>query len=73
MDHEERAELVTRLFAMMTSKLEDAAGEAGDGQRKDCDSREQIERADRVEMAARDAGLLAEAAAAILRCPPEQG
>lgn len=71
MDHEERAELVSRLFALMTSKLEDGAGEAADGQGKGQDDAEQIARAERIEMAVRDIGLLAEAAAAILRgsCP----
>lgn len=67
MDHEECAELVSRLFASMTSKLEDAAGEAVDGQGRGRDDREQIGRAERIELTARDVGLLAEAAAAILR------
>ena len=67
MDRDERAELVSRLFALMTSKLEDAAGEALDGQGKGKDDREQISRAERIEMAARDVSLLAEATAALLR------
>jgi hypothetical protein len=32
MDEEERADLVARLFVLMTCKLEDAAGDAADGQ-----------------------------------------
>lgn len=72
MDHEERAELVSRLFALMTGKLEDAAGDASEGQGKDHDAREQIARAERIELAARDIGLLAEAAAAVLRPPSDQ-
>ena len=67
MDHEERAELVSRLFALMTGKLEDAAGEAAEGQGNDCDTSEKIACAERIEAAARDVGLLAEAAAAVLR------
>ncbi len=72
MDAEERSELVSRLFALMTSKLEDAAGEAADGQGKARDDREQIARAERVETIARDIGMLAEAAAALLRCTTRQ-
>ena len=67
MDPDERAELVSRLFALMTSKLEDAAGEAVDGQGKGKDDREQISRAEQIETAAKDVGLLAEATAALLR------
>ena len=67
MDREERAELVARLFANIMSKLEDAASEACDCQGRDRDDREQIARAERIEMAARDVGLLAEVTAAILR------
>ncbi|WP_016745731.1 hypothetical protein [Rhizorhabdus wittichii] len=72
MDREERAELVTRLFALMTGKLEDAAGGASEGQGRDRDAREQIACAERIESAARDVGLLAEAAAAGLRLPSDQ-
>lgn len=72
MDREERAELVSRLFGLMTEKLEDAAGDASEGQGKDRDARKQIARAERIELAARDIGLLAEAAAAVLRCPSDQ-
>jgi len=32
MDEEERAELIRRLFAVMTGKLEDAAADASEGQ-----------------------------------------
>jgi hypothetical protein len=67
MDHEEQAELVARLFALMTGKLEDAASEAAEGQDKGRDDREQIARAERVAAAARDVGLLAEAAGVVLR------
>lgn len=67
MDTEERSDLVSRLFALITSKLEDAAGEAADGQGQGRDDREQIARAERIEVIARDACLLAEAAAAVLR------
>ncbi|QTH21585.1 hypothetical protein HRJ34_25290 [Rhizorhabdus wittichii] len=70
MDEEERADLVARLFVLMTCKLEDAAGDAADGQGKGRQPREQIARADRIELIARDIGLLAEAAAAILREQP---
>lgn len=52
MDHEERAELVSRLFALMTGKLEDAAGDASEGQGKNRDSHEQVARAERIELAA---------------------
>lgn len=67
MDRDECAELVSRLFALMTSKLEDAAGEAAEGQGKGKEDREQIIRAERIETTARDVGLLAEATAAVLR------
>ena len=67
MDQEERADLVAMLFALMTSKLEDAAHEAMEGQRKGLEESDQIARAERIEMASRDIGLLAEAVAAILR------
>ena len=67
MDRDERAELVSRLFALMTSKLEDAVGEAVDGQGKGKEDREQISRAERIEMVSRDVSLLAEATAAVLR------
>jgi hypothetical protein len=67
MNHEERAELVARLFALMTGKLEDAAGEAVEGQDKDRDDREQIARAELIELIARDVGVLAEAAGVLLR------
>ena len=67
MDRDECADLVSRLFALMTSKLEDAAGEAVDGQRKGKEDREQISRAERIEMVSRDVSLLAEATAAVLR------
>lgn len=67
MDREERADLVARLFVLMTCKLEDAAGDAVDGQGKGGEAAEQVARADRIELIARDLGLLAEAAAAILR------
>ena len=73
MDRDERAELVSRLFALMTSKLEDAAREAVDGQGKGRDVREQIIRAERIETAARDIGLLAEATAAVLRTATAEG
>ncbi|WP_084691236.1 hypothetical protein [Sphingomonas sp. SRS2] len=67
MDQEERAELVTRIFARITSKLEDAAADAMEGQSKEANEREQIARAERIETSARDIQLMAEAAAAILR------
>ena len=67
MDAEERSELVSRLFALMTGKLEDAAGEAADGQGRAGVDHEQIARAERLEIIARDVGLLAEAVAAVLR------
>lgn len=67
MDQQERAELATRIFAALTSKLEDAAGDAADGQSSSAPAAEQIARAERIELVARDIGLLAEAAAAILR------
>ncbi len=73
MDQEDHIELVSRLFALMTSKLEDAAGDAAEGQGKGRDVYEQIARAERIEIAARDAGLLAEAVAALLRSPMDQG
>ncbi len=67
MDAEECTELVSRLFALMTSKFEDAAGEAADGQGKGRDDSEQIARAERIELVARDISLMAEATAAVLR------
>lgn len=67
MDQQERIELVTRIFAVLTSKLEDAAGDAADGQSSSEQPADQIARAERIELVARDVGLLAEAAAAILR------
>lgn len=67
MNQEERAELVTRMFALMTAKLEDAATDALDGQSKAQSELDQIVRAERIELLARDIGLIAEAAAAVLR------
>jgi pseudouridine-5'-phosphate glycosidase len=67
MNQEERTELVTRMFAVMTMKLEDAAGEAVEGQAHGLPRPEQIARAERIEAIARDVGLIAEAAAALLR------
>lgn len=67
MDAEERAALIGRLFAVMTSKLEDACSDAVDGQSKSTAEGEQIARAERIEYIARDIGLIAEAAAAVLR------
>lgn len=67
MDSAERTDLVRRLFALMTIKLEDAVSEAADGQRADQSGTQQIAHADAVELFARDVGLLAESAAAIAR------
>ncbi len=67
MTHDERAELVRRLFVLMTIKLEDAAGEAAAGQAAGQNSAEQIARAEGVELLMRDVGLVAERAAAIAR------
>ena len=67
MDAQERADLVARMFATMTGKLEDAAAEAVDGQAAGQEARDQISRAERIEMAVRDIGLMAEATSAILR------
>lgn len=66
MDSGERSELVRRLFALMTAKLEDAAGEASDGQGAGHSDLNQIGRANEIELLVRDVRLLAEAAAAIL-------
>ena len=41
-NQEERVELVTRLLALMTGELGDAAGETVEDQGKDLDSDEQI-------------------------------
>lgn len=70
MDQEERTDLVARLFALMTSKLEDAAHEAMEGQSSGSEQSDQTARAERIEIASRDIGLLAEAVAAILRSQP---
>lgn len=67
MDGQERNELVRRLFSLMTAKLEDAATEAVEGQGAHQEASRQIARAERIEIMARDVGLLAEGAAAILR------
>lgn len=72
MDRDERAELVTRLFALMTSKLEDAAADAMQGQSGIAVERDQIKRAERIELLARDVGLIAESTAAIIRPRPER-
>ncbi|WP_340318016.1 hypothetical protein [Rhizorhabdus argentea] len=62
MDIEERAELVRRLFSLMTAKLEDAASEAVDGQGTTQSHHDQIVRADRVERKrGREAALHADA------------
>ncbi len=67
MDNQERDELVRRLFSLMTAKLEDAAGEAAEGQGPEQDDMLQVARADRIEILARDVGVLAESVAAIVR------
>lgn len=72
MEAEERSELVSRLFALMTAKLEDAAADAVEGQGRGQMEGDQISRAERVEVIARDVGILAESAAAILRTSPAE-
>ena len=67
MGSQERNELVRRLFALMTAKLEDGAAEAVEGQAADQDIARHIACAHRIELIARDVGVLAESAAAILR------
>ena len=73
MDQEERAELVARLFAQMTGKLEDEAHEAAEGQRKGQHAREQIARVERLEILAIDVCFLRKQSPRFCaRRPPEQ-
>lgn len=67
MDEEERRELVSRLFALMTGKLEDAAGLAAEGQGTRAETRDLISRAERIESIAQEAAVLAEAVGAIVK------
>jgi hypothetical protein len=65
MDAEERAELVSRLFALITAKLEDAAGRAVEGQSAQTDLAAKSELAGDMRSVAEELLVLAEAVAAI--------
>lgn len=65
MDDEARRDLLRRLFAAMTAKLEDAAGDAAEGQGHSLAMIAFVALAHKIRAAAEEAALLAEAAAAI--------
>ncbi|QTH20107.1 hypothetical protein HRJ34_17305 [Rhizorhabdus wittichii] len=65
METEDDSELLRRLFALMTMKLEDAATEAVDGQGAQRPPSAQIARATRVAVLSSEIHILAEAVMAI--------
>ena len=61
MDEDERRDLVSRLFSLMTAKLEDAAALAAEGQGTSGSSERLVALADQIRAGAEEAALLAEA------------
>jgi hypothetical protein len=73
MDDDERCDLVSRLFAVMTADLEDAAALAVDGQGTDVEQDHRLKLAASVHDVAQRTAVIADAAAAILeRLPSSQ-
>ena len=60
MDEDERRDLISRLFALMTSKLEDAAALAAEGQGTSGSAERLNPLADQIRAGAEEAALLAE-------------
>jgi hypothetical protein len=69
MDETERQELISRLFALLTAKLEDAAGVAAEGQGRGIDSPALMALATSVREAAQEVHTLADALAVIASQP----
>jgi len=62
---EDRDDLISRLFAMLTAKLENCAADAASGQGRGHDQRLLTELADRVQNVCEEIGLVAEATKAL--------
>jgi hypothetical protein len=60
MDEDERRDLISRLFSLMTAKLEDAAALAAEGQGTSGGSERLVSLANQVRAGAEEAALLAE-------------
>lgn len=60
MDEDERRDLISRLFALLTAKLEDAAALAAEGQGTSASAERLISLANQVRAGAEEAALLAE-------------
>jgi hypothetical protein len=65
MDQDERLDLVRRIFALLTGRLEDAATLAADGQGASISSSQAVELAERIRDECAGAAVIAEAAAAL--------
>jgi hypothetical protein len=66
MDEEDRQELIRRLFALVTTKLEDGAGLATDGQGRSVASETQIALANRLHALGEEISTLAHAVLAVV-------
>ena len=60
----ERRELIRKLFAIITAKLEDAAGVAADGQRANLDHEQLLQLSSQICSASEEVTILAEAISA---------
>jgi hypothetical protein len=66
MDEEERGELISRMFAMMTAELEDAAGWAAEGQGIRRSNEVRLQLAERISSAVQKVDVIATATTTIL-------
>lgn len=67
MDEEQRRDLVSRLFALLTAKLEDAAGLAAEAQGARSEVAVLIDHAEHIASLAQEAEVLADAAGGLLK------